>query len=101
MRHCKRTLPGRARKPRLEDVSMGHAPGEPATKRSFRVNEWAKPEALLPRLRNPELRDCSSLNLDRNLLGPEGMRGLAQINFPRLVELELFANRIGDQGAAF
>ncbi len=67
----------------------------------FRVNEWTKPETLLPRLRDPELRDCTILDLGRNLLGPEGMRGLAKIKFPRLVEIELFGNRIGDRGATF
>lgn len=63
------------------------------------INAWATPGELLPRLRHGEIQDCEELDLNRNLLGPEGMRDLAKLRFPRLVALELFANRISDKGA--
>jgi hypothetical protein len=65
------------------------------------INEWAKPAELIPRLRGREFEDCEILDISRNLLGPEGMRGLINLRFPKLVALELFANRIGDRGARF
>ena len=65
------------------------------------ITEWAKPEDLLPRLRGPEFEACEILDISRNQLGSEGLRGLSNLRFPRLVALELFANRIGDRGAKF
>lgn len=65
------------------------------------INEWAKPAELLSKLRQHNLETVEELDLNRNLLGPEGMRELAKMRFPRLVALELFANRIGDRGAQY